>query len=281
MTIASLADYEASYRQSVRLTQFNGNDAVGAAHWVSGALVPNGVVANEPGAIASIGNTTTGVVPTSGVTGFVDLGTSIGSATPYITQARLRCYTSSSRIVVYDRLWHAGPLVSTTNYSFASQPSFASRLPGGLYTGLMLGVECVAGLGGGGPGLVVTYTNSSGVAGRSSNITNAAGIAHIATSAGAFPLQAGDVGIRSVDGVTFTGGSASYSYNVFIGRPLFAIRGIAQYSDNKGQGPERIIGMEHTGMARIYADSALQTFYQGDDGNNHSNFELVLEVASK
>lgn len=137
--------------------------------------------------------------------------------------------TIAGRVLLLDRLWHNGgfTITSTAAQSITS-PTWPSRCPtsGTNDTpatagyGVMLAVEVSAATGAGTPTITISYTNSAGTAGRTA--TNI--IATVASSAiGAtyfIGLQAGDVGVRSVQSLTLSATWTSGTINLVAYRIL-------------------------------------------------------------
>lgn len=119
----------------------------------------------------------------------------------------LAAATVPGALLLYDRLWHCnGFTVTSTGAHTINSVAFPPRDAHGSANGVgvMLGVEVSATTGSPTPTITVGYTNSDDVSGRTA--TNI--IPVVATSAaGAFypiGLQAGDVGVRSIQTLTLS-----------------------------------------------------------------------------
>lgn len=128
--------------------------------------------------------------------------------------------------LIYDRLCHQAGLAGnvtgaqTTNLPTAALTRYASG------EGVMMAVETYGSMGGTPSTLSVSYTNSSGVSGRTSPpIVMSPSAPNLLAQAGSFcliPLQSGDTGVRSVESVTLSvsTGVASGNFGITLLKPL-------------------------------------------------------------
>lgn len=180
-------------------------------------------VAGTPGAgTLTIGNTTSGLVPTKATAGFPVFSDFGAGAVGYLAEARFKSSIAGGG-ELYDRLWHAGSfsLATAQTFTLTSQPSFLGRLPGGNdYTGLEIFLEVNQAVAASAVTVAVGYTNEAGVTGRS---TGASGALTSFTTRRLvrLPLQAGDKGPQRIDSVTVGGTvAATGTVNVVVGRLL-------------------------------------------------------------
>lgn len=137
--------------------------------------------------------------------------------------------TQTGMLLVLDRIWHNGGFtITSTGAQSITSPTWPSRCPtSGIDDtptttgiGVMLAVEVSVATGAGTPTITISYTNSAGTASRTA--TNI--IATVATSAiGAtyfIGLQAGDVGVRSVQSLTLSATWTSGTINLVAYRVL-------------------------------------------------------------
>lgn len=137
--------------------------------------------------------------------------------------------TIAGRVLLLDRLWHnGGYTITSTSAQNSTTPTWPSRCPtsGSDDTpstngyDVLLAVEVSAATGAGTPTITIGYTNSAGTASRTA--TNI--IATVASSAiGAtyfIGLQAGDVGVRSVQSLTLSATWTSGTINLVAYRVL-------------------------------------------------------------
>jgi hypothetical protein len=148
-----------------------------------------------------------------------------GSGTSYL--GRFAAGASQGGILcLYDRIWHNGGYgITTLTAQNSTTPTWPARDDDGTTNGkgVLLGVEVSVATGAGTPTLTVAYTNSGGTAGRSA--TNI--FATVASSAiGSFypiGLQAGDVGVRSVQSLTLSATWTSGTINMVAYRQIAAL----------------------------------------------------------
>ncbi len=137
--------------------------------------------------------------------------------------------TQAGVVMLMDRLWHNGGFtITSTGSQSITSPTWPSRCPTSgtddtaatTGHGVMLAVEVSAATGAGTPTITIGYTNSAGTASRTA--TNI--IATVASSAiGAtyfIGLQAGDVGVRSVQSLTLSATWTSGTINLVAYRYL-------------------------------------------------------------
>lgn len=264
MAIASLDDYIASVKQNLNWTKTAGRASVAAQPFTVFDL------AGQPGSgTLAIGNTANGTVPTDASAGYPVVNAFGASAKGYISRFQ---YASSvsCRLAVYDRLFAAGAYAFNDNITLVSQPTFASRIPSGSYTGLELWVEAVTAFTGV-PSFTIGYTNSDGFTTRSTG-TIAAPAALSLGRMFRLPLQAGDNGIQRIDSVQCTVATAG-TFNVMILRPLVEARVPVVASGGT-------LDMLSTGLPEIAADAALYMVVTPDSSSTGIP-SVVVEVANK
>ena len=141
-------------------------------------------------------------------------------------------------VMLMDRLWHnGGYTITSTGSQSITSPTWPSRCPTSgtddtpatTGHGVYLAVEVSAATGAGTPTITISYTNQDGTAGRTA--TNI--IATVASSAiGAtyfIGLQAGDVGVRSVQSLTLSATWTSGTINLVAYRYLTEVTVPAAY----------------------------------------------------
>jgi hypothetical protein len=125
--------------------------------------------------------------------------------------------TIAGKLLLCDRLWqNGGYTITSTSAQSSTTSAWPARDINGSTNGVgvLLGLEVSAATGAGTPTINVQYTNSGGTASR----TGAFVYASVASSAiGSFypiSLQAGDVGVQSLQSITFTSAWASGTVNM-------------------------------------------------------------------
>jgi len=201
-------------------------------------------LAGTPGAATlAAGSSVSGVVPTDATSGFPPIVAASG--TVYLSTVDFSS-TVACRLMIYDRLFHAGAYNFNDAVTLSSQPSFGARIPGSNYAGTQIWFEAITAFTGS-FNLAVTYTNQASTAGRTTGT-----IVIGAATAGAMfqlPLQAGDTGVQKIESVTGTVASVG-TFNIVVIRQLWNGR-IAAGNGGDCHGPDR------TGMPIMFGDSAL------------------------
>lgn len=221
------------------------------------AAIPFSVfdLAGNPAAgTLAIGNTTTGVVPTDAVAGYPTI-TSFGVNDGYISNIQFGS-SVACRMTIFDCLYSVGaiPFTAATT-TLSSQPSYASRVLGGTdFTNTEIWIEAVTAFTGN-LSVAVTYTNQSGVTGRTTG-TFATGAALIVGRMAMLPLQAGDTGVQKIESVTPSVATAG-TFNVHVMRRLWQGR---VRINNDGD----VHDFTKTGMPQIFDTSALRFVIQSD-----------------
>lgn len=131
--------------------------------------------------------------------------------------------TQAGVLMLCDRLWHnGGYTITSTSAQNSTTPTWPARSSAGATSGagVQLAMEISAATGAGTPTITVGYTNSGATASRSATNIDAT----VASSAiGAFyriGLQAGDVGVKSVESVTLSATWNSGTMNLVAYRVL-------------------------------------------------------------
>lgn len=211
--------------------------------------------AGEPSAGSlSIGNTTTGVIPTDATAGaFAFVNPASGNS--YLARAEAICQNVGT-VFVYDRLWHAGSFTSSAGTINATDSTPIDRGSNG--AGVELWAEINTALSALATTITVTYTNQDGTAGRTATCTLPASA--IARRMLPFALQSGDTGIRSIEDVA---GSAAPTgtFNLVLLQMLTEIP--LPYPNVPG-----VMDWADIGMARIYNDACIAMMIQTASGGS-------------
>src|SRR5579871_1827024 len=126
MTIGSLDQYVAAAKQRCEFTKTATFTATQTAMWYD-----LWDVAGNPGAgSTNPGNAANGIVPTNPLAGAPTLNVFGGAASGYLSKVEFGCSTAC-RLMLFDRLFICGNYTANGTTNLASQPSFASRVPGG------------------------------------------------------------------------------------------------------------------------------------------------------
>lgn len=224
-------------------------------------------IAGNPGAgTLAIGNTANGTKPDDSVAGYPTINAFGGGAVGYIGNVELTNSVAST-ITLFDRLFAVGAIAFTgATTTLSSQPSILGRCPDGAGYGNQIWVEVVTAFVTGNNWQVqVTYTNSAGVAARTSIISIAQATANL-TLGKCFQLalQAGDSGVQKIESVIVTNGATAMTvgtFNVMILRPLWMGR-INQANTGVKDDYSKV------GLPIIYTDSALYPLIATDSNSS-------------
>lgn len=203
-------------------------------------------LAGNPGAGVLAGTSTAaGVVPTDATAGCPTINAFGASALGYLWQLEYGC-SVACRLKLFDMVFKAGAYAFNAAQALTGQPSYASRMPGGSYSDTQIWIEAVTAFTG---SLIVTitYTNQSGVTGRTATLTT--GTALTVGRLMQVPLQAGDTGVQAITNVYGNVATAG-TFNVLVLRPLWSGR---CRTANDGD----VHDFTKTGMPQVFADSAL------------------------
>lgn len=148
-----------------------------------------------------------------------------GSGNSYLARFQAAA-TQPGTLLLCDRLWsNGGFTITSTSAQTVSSAAFPARDINGATAGagVYIGVEVSAATGSGTPTLTMSYTNSGGTSGRSATNLDAT----VASSAiGAFyrlGVQAGDVGVQSIQSLTLSATWTSGTINMVAYRILAAL----------------------------------------------------------
>lgn len=223
-------------------------------------------LAGNPGAGVLAGTSTVaGVVPTDATAGCPTIDAFGASAVGYLAQVDFGG-SVACRMKIFDLVFKAGAYAFNASQALSGQPSYAGRMPGGSYGDTQLWVEIVTAFTGN-PTFTITYTNQSGVTGRTATLVMSS-----APTLGRMlqiPLQAGDTGIQAVTKVVATVATVG-TFNVLVLRPLWSGR---CRTTNDGD----VHDLTKTGMPEVFADSALFLAVAADSTSSGiPEIELVI-----
>lgn len=228
----------------------------------------------------SIGNTTTGVVPTDATTGAPSIVDAGAGRALYLCEMRgWRVSQRDLTAFLYDRLWHGGSFNANqaigTPFNTASPAALTRPDANGENTEIWLEVNTA--ISATATNVSVRYTNSAGTTGKASpavliNGLQQARFVHV-------PFASGDVGVRAIEGFDTTGTVASSgSFNIVI------IRRLAMWSssDQTTTLPTwpNVFSAARLGLPRIYNDSCLAWFvYATASSTGEVDAEIAMAEA--
>jgi hypothetical protein len=180
-------------------------------------------LAGFPGA-GAYDATLNGVALTAPVNGQIPFSNPV-SGNSYL--ARLQAANvQAGMLLLVDRLWHNGGFnITLTTAQNIVSPTWPARDADGATSGagVLLSVDVSATTGAGTPTLTASYTNSAGTAGRTAtNVLTTAASSAAGTSYW-LGLQAGDLGVRSVESLTLSATWTSGTINMVAYRILAAL----------------------------------------------------------
>lgn len=160
------------------------------------------------------GITGAGAAPTGGLNGALISATAAGripipatvsGETSYLARLSMQHTGNIGSALLIDRQWGNVPVVTTTGAQAITSPTWpardASASTSGVGVYLALEASVVTGNAGAITNTTVSYTNSDGTAGRTATLASWP-ITGVAGTFVPFSLQAGDVGVRSVQSIT-------------------------------------------------------------------------------
>jgi hypothetical protein len=228
-----------------------------------------------PGAGAYDG-TLNGVSLTAPVTGSIPW-TDPASGVPYL--GRLECVSTRTDIpipwmpLLADRLWHNGNIDET---SLVAQnivtPAWPARDENGSANGagVYIAYEVSVQMGAATPTMTLSYTNSAGVAGRTATNVQVTVSAIGAGNMGFFSLQAGDVGVRSVESITFSASWISGTMHLVAYRPILFCNDLRPMERAN-------YDVVTSGMPRLYNGSVLYFMGQAMSTSVFSGFGGIFQ----
>lgn len=165
----------------------------------------------------TIGNTTNGLIPTSATLGAVPFVNPPGGSKTYLARM-FSSNTTAGLLQLYDRVFHAGSFscAALTTLALSAQPAL-TRYTTGEDIEIWLEINTV--MAAAATTIAVTYTNSAGVAGRSTGATvSLSGV--ISGAMIPLPLQSGDLGVQKIESVIVGGATNTGTVNVVLVRKL-------------------------------------------------------------
>lgn len=155
-----------------------------------------------------------GAAPTGGlnganfsgtVSGAIAVPAAVSGKTSYLAKMSAVHTGGIGHIWLVDKLWGNVPTVTTTTSQSITQPTLPARDESASTSGagVFLALECSSATGNAGAitNTTVSYTNSAGTASRTATLSSYPATA-VAGTWVPFSLQAGDVGVRSVQSIT-------------------------------------------------------------------------------
>lgn len=225
-------------------------EAAGIPHtaWYTAGLV---------GAGAAPGGGLNGATFSGTVAGQIPIPAAVAGKRSYLERALLLHAGNIGLIRLIDRLWGNVPVVTTTGAQAITSPAWPSRdaAASSNGAGVFLALECSSATGNAGAitNTTVSYTNSSGTSGRTATLSSYPATALTGTWV-PLSLQAGDIGVRSVQSVTL--GTSYVSGAIH----LVAFRVVAEIPVPAANIPTSMNFMD-LGLPAVWDSSVLQLVY--------------------
>ncbi|NUT55442.1 MAG: hypothetical protein HOQ03_05605 [Thermoleophilia bacterium] len=216
------------------------------------------LASGTPGAGSAPGASLNGAVYSGTVNGQIPIPAAVSGAQTYLARADFAQAANCGCVALDDWLWANGAIVATTVGAQAiTSPAWPARDVAGSTNGVgvyaAMFVSGATGNGGAITNTTMSYTNSAGTAGRTATLSSFPATAAAGTFV-PFSLQAGDIGIRSVQSITL--GTSYVSGTVH----LVAYRAIARIPT-----PTANIGNDRDfaglGLPKIWDSSVLTMRY--------------------
>lgn len=210
-------------------------------------------IAGTPGA-GAIGATLNGTNQDNTTAGCLPFTNPV-SGNSYLARFQAGC-TIAGTLLLIDRLW-SNTLGVTTGAQSITQPTLPARDANASTNGegVMLALEVTAATSATTPVLsAFTYTNSAGTGSRSATFIDAFGNSYPAGSFLRVALQAGDIGVRSVQSINFSTAWTSGTFGLVAYRLIAALELTAALIPNA-------IDALTGGMPRIMDSSCLQLVF--------------------
>lgn len=177
-------------------------------------------LAGNPGA-GAYDNTLAGVTLSNSTSGCLNFVNPV-SGNSYLARLAASA-TIAGTLILADRLWHNGGFtITTTTAQTVNSVTLPARDNTGTTNGegVLAGIEISAAAGAAAPAPTISYTNSAGTASRSAGLAFPTANSPAAGSFFPFGLQAGDLGIRSIQSLTLGTSWVSGTMNLVMYRPL-------------------------------------------------------------
>lgn len=195
---------------------------------------------------------------TSGAfTGAVSMPPLVAGAQSYVERLSLTHIGGIGTVWLIDRQWGNVPVVTTTGAQAITSPTWVARDASASTNGagvyLALETSSATGNVGAITNTTVSYTNSANVAGRTATLASFPATANVGTWV-LFSLQAGDVGVRSVQSITLGTSYVSGQVHLMAFRLVCTLQ-----TPNSNSGNDR--AWVNLALPRVWNDSVLQLVY--------------------
>ena len=177
-------------------------------------------LAGVPGAMSAPSST----MPGSALTNYAgQLSIPAASGNTHLARFSAQSSAQGGLLLLCDRLWHqSGIAIATTTAQTVSSVAWPARDVNGATSGagVLIGLEVTSATGTGAATPSISYTNSAGTAGRTSTKVDTYAASQAAGVFFRLGLQAGDVGVQSIQSVTLGTAIASGAISLVAYRVL-------------------------------------------------------------
>lgn len=182
--------------------------------------------------------------------------TNPGAGNSYIARFQAMSTLASGTLLLVDRLWHNGGFtITTTTAQTVNSAAFPARDVDASINGkgVMVGIEVSAACGAAAPAPTLTYTNEAGTGSRTASLWFPTANSPVAGSFFPFGLQAGDLGVKSIQSLTLNTSWVSGTINLVAYRVLAALELV--------QGQSNAIDALSSGFPRLFDNTTLQLIF--------------------
>jgi len=224
----------------------------------------------QPSAGGAVSNIVAGVIPTDATAGAPIINPFTGTNTGYLLT--LDASSSVAGVLsIYDRIYHAGPFITTTLHTdtLSGQPAFA-RVPGSNYAALELWLEVTAVFAAAATTVSVSYQDGDNVTQTATHTADVASLTAAPVNR-MYPMRlANSTGIQKINSVTIGGATnTTGQFNLIVQRNLLDHTVVSANIGRAKQGPF------DTGMPQVYADSCLALMWNATTTSTGTLFAEV------
>lgn len=214
----------------------------------------------------SVGNTTSGAIPTKATTGAFNFNNPGGGNFSYLARA-VAAGAAPGQAMLFDRAWHAGSFTPTSGamagFTGATVPNRPTDGPYELWAEINTALSAAAHT------LTITYVNQAGVGSRTATISLPAS----ATSARLLPaqLQDNDTGVRSISAISGSASPPTGTYN------LLLLRRLLECPVPLANAPY-LYDFTQLGLPRVYDDACLMMAWLQTTGATNPLPQLTFDL---
>jgi len=182
--------------------------------------------------------------------------TNPGAGNSYLARFQGLSSLAGGTLLLVDRLWHNGGFtITTTTGQTVTSAAFPARDVDASINGkgVMIGLEVSAACGAAAPAPTLTYTNEAGTGSRTAGLWFPTANSPVIGSFFPFALQAGDLGVKSIQTLALNTSWVSGTVNLVAYRVIAALDLVAGFPNS--------IDALSSGFPRIFDNSVLQLIF--------------------